>query len=76
MTKAFPSIARRLKNTGIKLLKMGTSLITRFIENWKRYFLGDTVDVDVDVRPSSSLDVRPSLMGASPEFGWRWPRCR
>ncbi|MEH2311213.1 MAG: Type 1 glutamine amidotransferase-like domain-containing protein [Nostoc sp.] len=71
MTKAFPSIARRLKSTGIKLLNMGTFLITRFIENWKRYFLGDTVDVHPS--PSFDFDVRSSLAGPVLSLGGGGP---
>jgi cyanophycinase len=37
---------------------MGIFLITRFIASWKRYFFGDTVDV----RPSPSLNIRPSSL--------------
>ena len=48
---------------------MGTFLITRFIANWKRYFLGDTVDV----RPSPSFEVRPSLAGPVLSLGGGGP---
>nr|MDZ8072554.1 Type 1 glutamine amidotransferase-like domain-containing protein [Nostoc sp. DedQUE01] len=70
MTKAFPSVSRRLKSRVIKLFKMGIFLITRFIANWKRYFLGDTVDV----RPSPSLEIRsPSLAGPALSLGGGGP---
>jgi cyanophycinase len=58
MTRAFPNIAKYLKRVGIKLLKMGTSFITRLRANLKRYLLGDTADV----RPST-VSSTPSLSG-------------
>ncbi len=66
-TKAFPNIARYLKSAGIKLLEMGSFLITSFIASWKRYFLGDTVEV----RPA--FDVRPTLAGPVLSLGGGGP---
>ncbi len=69
MTKAFPNIARSLNSAGIKLLKMGSFLIARFIASWKRYFFGDTIDVrpSFDVRPSSLAGPVLSLGGGGPD---------
>jgi cyanophycinase len=50
MTKAFPNIAKRLKNAKTMLLKMVNHIINHLTANLKRYFK----DITTDVRPPAA----------------------
>lgn len=73
MTKAFPNIAKWLKNVGTMLLKMGTSFITHITANLRSYFQDITEDVHSPVTPLPSLPSLPSLAGPVLSLGGGGP---
>ncbi|MBD2169362.1 Type 1 glutamine amidotransferase-like domain-containing protein [Calothrix membranacea FACHB-236] len=61
MTKAFPNIAKWLKNLGTMLLKMGNTFITHITANLRRYFQ-DIIPENVDsLSPVPTLPALPAL---------------
>ncbi|MDZ7961232.1 MAG: Type 1 glutamine amidotransferase-like domain-containing protein [Aulosira sp. DedQUE10] len=73
MTKAFPNIAKWLKNVGTMLLEMGTSFITHITANLRRYFQDITEDIDSPLSPLPPLPSLPSLAGPVLSLGGGGP---